>query len=83
MGYKGDLEGFQNNAEFNQQWGETLRGIRNSKRVSIQELSNRTGLSVKTITSIEHGKIAITMNYLHIMAEGLGMQLLVDISPKR
>ena len=48
-----------------------LRSVRKSKRISLRELSCRTGLGKSTIDNFENGKSSPTLNQLESIAQAL------------
>ena len=58
-------------------FGENLQKIRESKNLSLLQLSYNCSLDNSNISKIEHGKFNITLSTLLELAKGL------EISPKR
>ncbi len=52
-----------------------LRSVRKSKRLSLRDLSFRTGLGKSTISDFENGKSSPTLNQLESIAEALGCKM--------
>lgn len=55
--------------------GSKIKGLRELRSVSIEELSERTGLSAEQITKIEAGDVAASLTPLLKIARGLGCRL--------
>jgi transcriptional regulator with XRE-family HTH domain len=58
-------------------FGENLQQIRNSKKLSLLDLSYNCSLDESNISKIEHGKFNITLGTIVELAKGL------DIHPKK
>ncbi len=64
----------------NYKLGKVLRGLRedtytNGRRLSIEALSNKSGLGSTTISTIEHGKASPTVFTLGILCWSLGVKM--------
>ena len=55
--------------------GSKIKGIRESKNFSIEEISERSGLSVEQITSIENDEHLPSLGPLIKIARALGVRL--------
>jgi len=65
--------------------GKVFRGLRedtyiNGRQLSIEKLSDRSGLGTTTIQSIEYGRANPSLFTLDILSEALGVQLSVVIA---
>lgn len=60
-----------------QKFGKNLQRIRESKKLSLLDLSYNTSLDDSNISKIEHGKFNITLATIVELAKGL------DIHPKK
>lgn len=63
--------------KLNLAFGENLRKIRDSKKISLLQLSYNCSIDESKISKIEHGRFNIKMSTLFELAKGL------DISPER
>ncbi|MBB2146912.1 helix-turn-helix domain-containing protein [Pedobacter sp. LMG 31464] len=52
-------------------FGENLRALRNSKKVSMEKLALAAGIEYSQIFDIEHGKINTTISTIHLIATAL------------
>ena len=59
----------------NQVLGKRLREQRSQQKLTLKQLSNRTGLSVSLISQIELGKSAASMSTLHKLATALQVRM--------
>ena len=55
--------------------GEYIRHLRRRQKMNLQTLSERTGLSVSTLSKLENNQIELTYAKLMIVSEGLGVNL--------
>lgn len=55
--------------------GEKLKAIRREKRLTLTELSGRTGIPVSTISKLENGKMTLSYDKLQSLGAGLGMDV--------
>lgn len=55
--------------------GFKIKGIRESKNLSIEEISERSGLSIDQITSIENDQFLPSLGPLIKIARALGVRL--------
>jgi DNA-binding XRE family transcriptional regulator len=56
-------------------FGHRLRTLRKTKRYTQCELAHYLGIDRTHISNLENGKKGISLNFLHIIAEGFGMPL--------
>jgi transcriptional regulator with XRE-family HTH domain len=61
--------------QFLKAFGKRLASLRNSKKLSQEELANRAGLHAVAITYIETGKRLPKLNTVHKLATGLGISV--------
>jgi transcriptional regulator with XRE-family HTH domain len=54
-------------------FGKNLRGIRNSKGLSMEKLAQTAGLEYSQISDIELGKINTTISTVNLLAKTLGV----------
>ena len=59
----------------NNEVGAKIRGLREMRQVSIEELAERSHLSVEQISRIENGEAAASLTPLLAIARGLGVRL--------
>ncbi len=62
--------------------GKNIRRHRRAKEITIQELSNRSGLTVNYISLIEKGDANASINKIHALIQGLQLKW-EDIIPTR
>ena len=55
--------------------GQRARDMRLEAGLSLQQTANRSGLSVATIFSFEHGRANFTLETLRRLASGLGVEV--------
>jgi transcriptional regulator with XRE-family HTH domain len=60
-----------------ERFGENLKKIRESKKLSLLQMSYNCSLDESNISKIEHGKFNITLSTIIELAKGL------DVPPKR
>ena len=65
--------------------GPVIRGIRKNQHITVNALSEATGLSTSTINQIEQGGRNLSMNSLFLFMEALGCDAntLLDIEMKQ
>ena len=63
--------------KLNKAFGENLQKIRNSKKISLLQLSYNCSVDESKISKIEHGRFNIKLSTVYELAKGL------DISPKK
>lgn len=63
--------------KLNLAFGENLQKIRNSKKISLLQLSYNCSIDESKISKIEHGKFNIKLSTLYELSKGL------DISPQK
>jgi transcriptional regulator with XRE-family HTH domain len=61
--------------QFLKAFGKRLASLRNSKKLSQEELASRAGLHAVAITYIETGKRLPKLNTVHKLATGLGISV--------
>ncbi|MFG6378317.1 MAG: helix-turn-helix domain-containing protein [Lachnospiraceae bacterium] len=52
-----------------------LRSVRNSRNISLRELSFQTGLGKTTLNNFETGKSSPTLKQLEVIAKALGCKM--------
>lgn len=57
------------------QLGRCLQQIRKARRWTLQEVSNRTGLAVSTLSKVENDQMSLTYDRLIQLSEGLGIDI--------
>ena len=55
--------------------GQRARDLRLEAKLSLQQTARRSGLSVSTILSFEHGRANFTLETLRRLAAGLGVEV--------
>lgn len=55
--------------------GQRVRDIRKARGWKLQDLADRTGLAVSTISKMERGEISLTYDRFMRLAQGLGMDV--------
>jgi transcriptional regulator with XRE-family HTH domain len=55
--------------------GQAIRTLRNKLGLTLQEVSERTGLAVSTISKLEMGRAALSYEKLSLVSTGLGINL--------
>jgi transcriptional regulator with XRE-family HTH domain len=55
--------------------GETIRQVREQQRLSVAELTARTGIDARRIRKIEAARLDPTYDVLIALADGLGVRL--------
>jgi transcriptional regulator with XRE-family HTH domain len=55
--------------------GETIRQVREQRRLSVAELAARAGIDAQRISNIEAGQLDPTYDVLIALADGLGVRL--------
>ncbi|HMR83920.1 MAG TPA: helix-turn-helix transcriptional regulator [Niabella sp.] len=63
--------------KLNKAFGENLQKIRNSKKISLLQLSYNCSVDESKISKIEHGRFNIKLSTVYELAKGL------NISPKK
>ena len=61
------------NKEYIEAFGNNLRSIRKSKKISMEKLALAAGIEYSQIFDIEHGKINTTISTIHIIAIALNI----------
>lgn len=56
-------------------FGETIRRIRNERRMSIYALAEKSGLTANYICSIEHGRRDVSFTTIQAIAKGFGIPM--------
>ena len=60
-----------------------LKTIRLTKKITHDELSKETGISQKHISNIENHKAIPSIETLHKLANGLGVEMILDLFEKQ
>jgi transcriptional regulator with XRE-family HTH domain len=55
--------------------GELLRALRQKNGWTLMDVSQRTGLTVSTLSKVEHGKMSLTYDKMMRIATGLGIDI--------
>ncbi|SAL54376.1 transcriptional regulator [Caballeronia udeis] len=55
--------------------GQAVRALRNKLGLTLQEVSERTGLAVSTISKLEMGRASMSYEKLSLMSVGLGINM--------
>jgi transcriptional regulator with XRE-family HTH domain len=55
--------------------GELLRALRQKNGWTLRDVSERTGLTVSTLSKVEHGKMSLTYDKMMRIATGLGIDI--------
>ncbi|WP_062090140.1 helix-turn-helix domain-containing protein [Caballeronia udeis] len=55
--------------------GQAVRALRNKLGLTLQEVSERTGLAVSTISKLEMGRASMSYEKLSLMSSGLGINM--------
>jgi transcriptional regulator with XRE-family HTH domain len=55
--------------------GRRLRALRNARNLTLRDLSERSGVSINTISLIERGETSPTVSTLHKLAGALGVMI--------
>jgi transcriptional regulator with XRE-family HTH domain len=55
--------------------GQAIRALRNKLGLTLQEVSERTGLAVSTISKLEMGRASLSYEKLSLVSTGLGINL--------
>jgi transcriptional regulator with XRE-family HTH domain len=61
--------------------GTTLRTIRTRMRMTLADVSARTGLAVSTLSKVENGQLSLTYDKLVQLSEGLEVEIGVFFDP--
>jgi transcriptional regulator with XRE-family HTH domain len=63
--------------------GARLKALRKERRLTLNEVSTRTGIPVSTLSKVENGKMYLTYDKLQALSTGLGIEvgLLFNIPP--
>lgn len=63
--------------------GRRLKAVRLSKKLSLKQVSERSGLSIPTLSKVENGKISLTYDRIAALSNALGvdMRLFFDTNP--
>ena len=61
--------------------GAALKALRTQRGLTLADLSNLTGMNVSTLSKIENGKMAVTLDKLLRISEGLEVDMTELISP--
>jgi transcriptional regulator with XRE-family HTH domain len=63
--------------------GDFIRRQRKRKRVSLGELSGRTGITISTLSRIETGKVSATFDRIQLIAAALNLNVADFFAPER
>jgi transcriptional regulator with XRE-family HTH domain len=55
--------------------GERIKTLRLRHELTLQDLAERTGLSLSMLSTVERGKTSASIGTLHAIAQGLGVQI--------
>lgn len=55
--------------------GQIIRALRNERGLTLNEVSERTGLAISTISKLEKGRASLSYEKLALMSTGLGINL--------
>jgi transcriptional regulator with XRE-family HTH domain len=55
--------------------GQTIRALRNKLGLTLQEVSQRTGLAISTISKLEMGRASLSYEKLSLVSAGLGVNM--------
>jgi len=55
--------------------GQTIRALRTKLGLTLQEVSERTGLAISTISKLEMGRASLSYEKLSLVSNGLGIDL--------
>lgn len=55
--------------------GSRVRDIRKSRKWTLKEVSERTGLAISTISKVERGEMSLTYDRLMRLSQGLGLDV--------
>lgn len=61
--------------------GAALKALRAKRGLTLADVSDLTGMNVSTLSKIENGKVALTLEKLLRISDGLGVDLTELISP--
>ena len=61
--------------------GAAMKELRAARGLTLADVSDLTGMNVSTLSKIEHGKVALTLEKLMRISDGLGVDLTELISP--
>lgn len=61
--------------EFIENLGNNIRKLRTEKRVSIEKLSNKSGISYSQLIRIEKGRINTSIYQLYLIAQNLEVSI--------
>jgi transcriptional regulator with XRE-family HTH domain len=62
--------------------GEALRQIRKEKRLTLAEVSRRTGLPVPTLSKVENGKLSLSYDKVVRICQGLDIDIAMMFAPE-
>ncbi len=55
--------------------GDTIRALRKNGRMTLSDMSSRTGLTVSTLCKLEHGRTGLSYDKLLRISQGLGVDM--------
>ncbi len=61
--------------------GAALKALRAKRGLTLADVSSLTGMNVSTLSKIEHGKVALTLEKLLRLSEGLGIDMTELLGP--
>ena len=65
-----------------EKFGRRVRALRTERGWTLQELSERSGLAISTISKAERGIIALTYDRLSLLANGFGVDMVDELALK-
>lgn len=66
--------------DINKQFGNRVRELRKANGWTQEDLADRTGISVRSISSIENGVFSVTLENINKLAGAFGLKLSVLFS---
>lgn len=61
--------------------GETIRALRQRVGLTLNEVSERTGLAVSTLSKLERGHVSLSYDKLALLSRGLGVDMAELLAP--
>jgi transcriptional regulator with XRE-family HTH domain len=55
--------------------GQAIRALRNERGLTLQDVSERTGIAISTISKLEKGRASLSYEKLSLISRGLGIKL--------
>ena len=62
--------------------GATIRALRLGKKLTLAQLSEKTGLAVSTLSKLEIGSVSLSYDKLMSISKGLGVDMASLVNPK-